>query len=220
MDSDPHPPGWYVVVPLKGLANAKSRLVLPPRLRARAARAMALDSVAAAVGCPLVAGVVVVTDVAAEDFRWLGAAVVADTPRAGLNAALRHAAQAVSRGDPGVPRGSGGIAALTADLPALSPEELAMALQAVPLHGSGVVADAAGVGSTLLAAGTGATLRPEFGTQSHRRHLDAGAWDLTAAGGPGLRRDVDTMADLRAAVVLGVGRYTAALLPDLLGLPD
>ncbi len=226
MDSDAHPPGWYVVVPLKGLAYAKSRLALPPRLRAEAARAMALDTVAAAGGCPLVAGVVVVTDVAAEDFRRVGARVVADTPRAGLNAALRYAAEAVSygvpgrTGVPGDPGGRGGIAALTADLPALSPEELAIVLRAVPFAGSAVVADVAGGGSTLLAAAAGATLRPEFGRDSHRRHLDAGARDLTAISGPGLRRDVDTLEDLRAAVALGVGRHTGALLPDLPGFAD
>lgn len=210
MERIPDAQGWFVVVPLKALEGAKSRLALPPHLRARLARAMALDTVTAAVRCPVVLGVVVVTDVPADDFRRVGATVVADAPSAGLNAALRHGAEAVYTDVSDV-----GIVALTADLPALRPGDLAVALRAVPVRGAAVVADATGEGSTLLAAAVGQRLRPAFGPQSHHRHLNSGALDLTAVSGPGLRRDVDTMDDLWAAVEVGVGRRTAELLADL-----
>jgi 2-phospho-L-lactate/phosphoenolpyruvate guanylyltransferase len=201
-------PGWFIVIPVKNLPRAKSRLALPPPLRARVAHAMALDTVAAALCADLVDEVVIVTDEAA-DFRRLGARIVPDAPRAGLNAAL-------SRGvEHGVPNETAGVAALTADLPALRPAELAGALAAVPAAGRAVVADAAGDGTTLLAAAGGRALRPQFGRHSHRRHRDGGALDLTSGVGPGLRQDVDTVADLQAAAILGLGRYTAIVLPEL-----
>lgn len=225
--SGPAPGGWFVVVPVKSLSTAKTRLALPPPLRVRVARAMALDTIAAAAECSLVAGVVVVTD-EELDFRGLRVRIVPDTPRAGLNAALRHGAEialqlatsyfiegtgVAGSGFEGVP--SAGIAALLADLPALQPAELTAVLRAVPGDRRVVVSDAAGSGTTLLAAAAGQPLQPAFGSRSHRNHLDSGALDASSLGGPGLRRDVDTVADLSAAMPLRLGRHTSALLPEL-----
>ena len=53
---------WAIVVPVKRLAVAKSRLLVAPTVRAELALAMALDSVAAALACPLVSTVVAVSD--------------------------------------------------------------------------------------------------------------------------------------------------------------
>src|ERR1022692_3871831 len=85
------PLSWSLVIPVKELARAKSRLtgLAGPR-RAELALAMAADTVAAAAACPAIAEVIVVTDDAAAgaELGGLGACVVPDEPGAGLNPAL------------------------------------------------------------------------------------------------------------------------------------
>ncbi|NEK86432.1 2-phospho-L-lactate guanylyltransferase [Blastococcus saxobsidens] len=198
---------WSVVVPAKRLAVAKTRLQPLPGLRRDDHRALVLallaDTVAAATACPRVGSVVVVTDepAAAELVRGLGARTVADEPDSGLNPALEHGALAA---------GGTAVAALSSDLPALRPAELAAALDAAGAAPRCFVADAPGTGTTLLTA-VGTPLRPRFGRGSARAHSDDGAHPLTGDW-PGLLRDVDTPADLRAAVELGVGPRTTELL--------
>jgi 2-phospho-L-lactate guanylyltransferase len=72
------------------------------------------------------------------------------------------------------------------------------------------VADAGGTGTTLLTA-VGVALDPRFGRGSAAAHRAGGARELTGPW-PGLRRDVDTAEDLRAAALLGLGSRTARLL--------
>ncbi len=76
--------------------------------------------------------------------------------------------------------------------------------------------DAAGVGTTLYAVPPGGEFRPMYGGASRARHAAAGAAELAAGGIPGLRQDVDTPDDLRAAVALGVGPRTAEVAAELL----
>jgi 2-phospho-L-lactate guanylyltransferase len=201
---------WSVVVPVKRRERAKTRLraTLPGADHDALVLAMALDTVAAALACPAVGQVLVVTDdpVAAPALEALGAVCVPDTPDAGLNPALAHgAAEAASRAP------SWGVAVLGSDLPALRPAELAAALAAGPAGSRGFVADAAGVGTTLLAAAPGIALRPAYGPGSAAAHAAAGATPLVG-GWPSLRRDVDTADDLTEATRLGVGRHTADAL--------
>jgi 2-phospho-L-lactate guanylyltransferase len=203
-----HEPSWVLVVPVKRLATAKSRLrgALPGVPHERLALALAQDTVAAAVGC---AEVLVVTDdpAAGRTLAALGARVEPDPAAGGLNAALAHGAQLAA--GPGHR-----VGALTADLPALRPADLAWALDAAldaALAGRVFVADAAGTGTTLLLATPDGPLAPRFGPGSARAHLAGGARALDTAPDT-LRRDVDTPADLAAAVRLGVGRHTAALV--------
>jgi 2-phospho-L-lactate guanylyltransferase len=204
-------PSWSVVVPAKRLAVAKTRLRPLTSAFGNGHDALVLallaDTVAAATACPVVGEVVVVTDdpAAAELVRELGARTVADEPDAGLNAALEHGAS-VAR-EPAV-------AALSSDLPALRPTELAAALTAAGGHPRAFVADAQGTGTTLLTA-VGVPLDPRFGHGSADSHRSGGAVPLTGHW-PGLLRDVDTEADLRAAVALGAGPRTAALVGRLL----
>ncbi|MEW2374581.1 2-phospho-L-lactate guanylyltransferase [Micromonospora sp. NPDC047812] len=201
-------PRWTVVVPVKRLAAAKSRLrgALPGVPHEELALALAADTVAAVRACPAVAGVLVVTDDArvAEAARRAGARTLPDAPGAGLNAAFRHGASAA---------GGGWVAGLTADLPALRPVELAAALRAAQAAPPGVrryVADAPGQGTVLLAAPPGVALDPRFGAGSADAHAASGALALTGDW-PSLRRDVDTADDLAAAARLGLGPRTAAL---------
>jgi 2-phospho-L-lactate guanylyltransferase len=203
-------PAWSVVVPAKRLALAKTRLrPLTDRAASPAAAHEALvlallaDTVTAALASPPVGEVLVVTDepVAAEQVQRLGARVVGDEPDSGLNAALGHGARAA--------RGTA-VAALSSDLPALRPGELAAALAAASAAPRCFVADVHGTGTTLLTA-TGTPLRPRFGLSSAQAHRADGALALDGDW-PGLLRDVDALEDLRAAVALGVGRHTADLL--------
>src|SRR6266566_317891 len=109
---------WTVVIPVKLLALAKSRLSdLADDDRKAVALAMAADTVTAAVTCPPVGDVIVVSD----------------------DPAVRTEAEAAG-------------AALTADLPALSAAELAVALTAASGVSHAFVADAAGSGTTLYTA--------------------------------------------------------------------
>lgn len=200
---------WSVVIPVKVLAQAKSRLSdLADGDREAMALAMAADTVSAAVACSAVAGVVVVSDDPAvrTEAEAAGAEVIADLPGAGLNQALAAGAEHAAA------RWSGrGLAALTADLPALSAGELQAALTAASAVNQAFVADAAGSGTTLYAARPGAPFRPRFGPQSRMRHRQAGAVELNLPSIPGLRRDVDTLADLREAEQLGLGARTLSV---------
>ena len=110
----------------------------------------------------------------------------------------------------------GELRALSADLPALRPLELSRALKAAAAWPNAFVPDAAGDGTTLYTAAPGAAFRPAFGGASRSRHAAGGAAELDLDAVPGLRRDVDTPADLRDAVALGLGPRTAPLAAELL----
>ncbi|MER5428821.1 2-phospho-L-lactate guanylyltransferase [Streptomyces sp. NPDC002588] len=208
---------WTLVIPLKPLALAKSRLAdtAADGLRPGLALAFAEDTVAAALACAAVRDVAVVTDdaLAGHALAALGARIVPDEPRAGLNAALEHAAGVVRGSRPESP-----VAAVNADLPALRPLELARVLDAAAEFPRSFLPDAAAIGTTLLAVAAGRELLPAFGTDSRARHRSSGAEELRVAAVDSVRQDVDTGEDLRAALALGVGPRTAAAAARLLGI--
>jgi 2-phospho-L-lactate guanylyltransferase len=199
---------WGLVVPVKRLALAKTRLsAYGDATREDLALAFALDVVSAALAASTVGDVLVVTDDprAAHALAAMGARVVADAPDAGLNPALEHGASLLPP--------SLGAATVSADLPAVRPEDLDAALRALPAGGRGFVVDTAGSGTTLLAAAPGVRLAPAYGLGSRGVHLGSGAVELP--GAPGLRLDVDTPEDLTQALRLGVGAATAAVVRGL-----
>ncbi|MHB9853901.1 2-phospho-L-lactate guanylyltransferase [Streptomyces krungchingensis] len=206
---------WTVVVPLKPLARAKSRLAdtAADGLRPGLALAFAQDTVAAVLACTAVLDVAVVTDdvLAGRELAALGARVVPDEPGGGLNAALAHAATVVRSRSP-----ESAVAALNADLPALRPTELARVLDAAAEFPRSFLPDAAAIGTTLLAASPGRELLPAFGTESRARHRASGAVEIGLDAVDSVRQDVDTGDDLRAALALGVGPRTAAVAAHLL----
>ncbi len=226
---------WILVVPVKRTAIAKSRLAAAyPQHRPELARAFAADTVEAALASPLVRTVLVITDdpQVAADVTAVGARVVPDLPAAGarlasdlpandaqvvpglpvngLNEALEHGAAVAAAEFPGA-----SIAALSADLPALRPDELTAALAACVADRSFVI-DQPGTGTTMLAAAPGVALDPRFGVGSALAHQASGAVPLDLAI-PSVRRDVDTAADLADAVQLGVGPRTAEVMSIVLG---
>jgi 2-phospho-L-lactate guanylyltransferase len=103
-----------------------------------------------------------------------------------------------------------GHTVLTADLPALTWEDLERTLEIAEEIPLGVVADAQGTGTVMLTGTPGMPLLPAFGVGSAARHRDLGHRLLR--GTERLRRDVDTPDDLAVAVRLGVGRHTSAVL--------
>lgn len=239
---------WTIVIPVKSLTAAKTRLAPEhsPAERAMLARAFALDTVDVARTVAAVDRVVVVSDepVIERELRGVpGVEVVPEVGARGLAAAITHGiavaraahpvpVTTVGAGDGGsapatsvhteTQRADGAVGVLLGDVPALRAEELARALEVAARHPLAFVPDAEGTGTTLATARAGVPFDAHFGQDSAARHAAAGFADLSAtypeAIGPGLRRDVDTAAELREAVALGVGRRTTAVLrtlPDL-----
>lgn len=190
-----------VVVPLKPLAIAKSRLRAELDSVDELALAFALDTVHAALAASRVARVRVVTDDpdAGAALSAAGAGIRPD-PGGGLDAAALA----------GVAGERGPVAVLLGDLPALTAADLDDALGRASEHPRALVADTAGTGTTLLVAASADALAPAFGTGSRRRHEASGAVVVDAAAG--VRADVDTTADLAHALRLGVGPATARVV--------
>jgi 2-phospho-L-lactate guanylyltransferase len=196
---------WTLLVPLKALPAAKSRLAreLGSAAHAELVRALRADTLAAARAADAVARLLVVSDQdLAEDVPHADR-VLRQRSR-GLNGAVRDAAAVAAGNWP-----AEGIAALVGDLAALRADELDAALAQARAHVRAFVADAAATGTTLLTARPGAALRPAFGPSSAVRHARLA---VPIEAGPGLRCDVDTTADLAAAATLGVGPATTAVL--------
>ncbi|MEO7234994.1 MAG: 2-phospho-L-lactate guanylyltransferase [Lapillicoccus sp.] len=203
---------WRVVVPVKGGPAAKSRLRVPDGVdRLDLATALALDTVAAAAAAVGAAHVTVVTSDArvVVGVGRLGPATL-DDPGLGLNAAVAAGLRGLRGVVPGEP-----VAVLLGDVPALRPAELTVALVAAQAYPAAFVPDAEGTGTVLLAMAAGDLVTPRFGVGSAAAHEADGAVRL-APHLPGLRRDVDDEASLREALLLGVGRHTAALLAHLI----
>jgi 2-phospho-L-lactate/phosphoenolpyruvate guanylyltransferase len=209
-----------LVIPVKPLVKAKSRLrgaadggIGEPRAHARLAMALARDTINAARAARAVRRLLVVSSdpVVAAELGVFGIEVVPDGPVTGLNPAYERGVAVLREHDP-----AAAVAALQADLPALRPAELDDAVgAALALFAAGAprafVADAEGTGSTFLLAAPGVALDPRFGMGSALRHEESGAHPL-AGQWPGLRRDVDTAADLREATDLGLGEHTSRVL--------
>jgi 2-phospho-L-lactate guanylyltransferase len=205
-DADTDASAWTVVVPVKRLSAAKSRMGAAgvPALD-DLAMAFFQDTTAAVLSCSIVARVVVAT----TDERvagWAldtGCSVFDDRHHPGINAAAAAAGASVG----------GRIAVLVSDLPCATAQALEFSLRLARAHPQAFLADAAGTGTTLWTS-TGAA-HPRFGEGSRAAHRAAGAVDLVEfAASPAslerMRRDVDTPSDLVDALRIGVGAHTAA----------
>lgn len=214
---------FHVVLPLKPLDRAKSRLDAAGDGPRRAlVLAFLLDVVDAVLAVDRVGRVVLVTDdptVPGSLVERFGdrVEVVADLSPSELNAALRHGAAHALGVPTGATRapddagGAGGLLALCADLPALDAAAVDALLDVAPTTGAGFVADLAGTGTTAYLAARLDDFDPRFGPGSGAAHRAQGAVELSDLVPVGLRADVDTLAELRA---LGtrVGAATRAVL--------
>ncbi len=196
-----------VIIAVKRLAAAKTRLspVFSASTREQVVLAMLIDTITAASAVSAVASITVVTpdDTAAAAARELGAEVLFDatppTEPDPLNTAVRFAWAEVSRQ-------TANTVVLQGDLPALRTHELTDAVTHARAHRRSFVPDRPGTGTAALFA-FGTPLDPLLGRDSARLHRDSGAVELTGAW-PGLRCDIDTVEDLEAARLLGVGAAT------------
>jgi 2-phospho-L-lactate/phosphoenolpyruvate guanylyltransferase len=204
-------PSVAAVLALKPIEHAKSRLAVPDPLRRRLAWTMALDTLSAL--CHALPHVLVVSDQPALEARLrragLGVAVIGESGHVGINSALRRGASALRS------QGFTTVVASVGDLPALKPESVVRILDASRPYPRSFIADASGIGTTILVA-HGVELAPQFQGRSAAAHHASGAVSLSAGaiGSPvaDARRDVDTEADLAAAIGLGVGPATRALV--------
>jgi 2-phospho-L-lactate guanylyltransferase len=197
---------FALVVPVKPPTVGKSRLRgIDDEQRRSLAQAFALDTIAVCLDVDP-AGVLVSTDDAAFSARCsaMGCATIPDGDTRELNAALLQAAAEARRRWP-----DAAPVALCADLPALTTFDLRTALGLVDVGAPAFVADAEGTGTTLYTSSY-AGFDPRFGIDSRRAHLASGATEI-AGELPTLRRDVDDLDDLRAAISLGVGPETRRL---------
>lgn len=200
-----------LVIPVRDPASAKSRLAVgdDPAAHARRAAlaaAIALDTVTAARAAREVGEVIVVGTLASA----LEGVQVLDDPGYGLLVAV---GAGLAAAEPAAP-----TAVLLGDLPALQPADLDAALVAASEHHWAFVPDAEGTGTTLVTAAAGLPHALRFGEGSAEQHRDAGYVELDVPERSGLRRDIDTpaqlaaLAELAAAGAVLLGPRTAALL--------
>ena len=200
---------WTALLPLAALASAKSRLRVASPDEAshrRLVTAIRDDTAAALLASRAVSRVVAVSpDPDCRDWAARHGFIVLAEAEPGLNPALELAAEYATGTWP-----DDGVVALVGDLPAATGPALDALLSRVGPGQRAFVADHDGTGTTLLAAGVGAALKAAFGGDSAVRHLDSGAMELEADAG--LRWDIDTPADLAAALAtVKVGAYTRAV---------
>jgi len=197
---------WVVVVPVKPAAIGKSRLAAADADRESLARAIALDSIAAAAASDRVARVLVATSdeaTVAALASLRDVEVVRDTA-SGLRGAIALGLEAAGEGSH--------RAVLLGDVPALRPGELSHALALAATAGRAFVPDADGDGTVLASAQPRIPFEVLFGAASAAAHRAARFTELRLPATWGLRRDVDTPEHLETARALGLGPRTAALL--------
>jgi len=199
----------WAVVPIRGLATAKTRLGpdLDPAARRGLVEAMLRRTLQATRDARSIHGTVVVTkdpEVAGLAHHHRAIGLVEHAP--GLNAAIL-AARSLA-----VARGATAVLVLPADLPAISAAAIdavvaAAAAQPAPVGIVALVSDRHGRGTNALLTSPPAIVDPAFGEDSRAVHRAAAAAAGAAwleLGGP-LALDVDTPADLAVAVAT-VGR--------------
>lgn len=201
------PRDTIAIVPVKALAEAKSRLapVLSASARRRLVLEMLADVLAALAATSAIARVLVVTPDAevAAFARTRGAGIIHESAPTSLNSALRTALHE-SGCRPDSP-----CLILPADVPLVTPAEIAGLLADVPLDGAPpaepthrvtIAPSHDGQGTNALVLTDHDIMGPSFGPESFQRHLDmATALHLhpRVVRLPGLGFDVDTPGDLR-----------------------
>lgn len=185
--------GVALVLPVKSLSLAKSRLELAPCERALVAMALARHTLGVVAATAQVDLVVVVTadPQVADHARSRGAVVTAEPRRGGLVAAVLAGRRTCRRVAP-----DADVAVMVSDLPDLSPADLDEVLREYGARRAPMfVADHLGTGTTLLVHPAAVDPPVCFGAHSAHRHLEAGYLAVRSPV-PGLRRDLDTTADL------------------------
>ena len=205
----PSPERFAAVVPIRSWTAGKSRLGLDGVERASLARAFALDVIDVLTESPEIDLVVVVTsddDVRAD----VGDVEVIPDRGRGLNDAVAQGCGHV------VARGASQVVVVPSDLPCLTVPALAEVLRMSRSHAHAFCPDGEGDGTSLVVSSDPASLVTSYGPGSATAHRAAGLVPLLEAPSEA-RRDVDTLAHLREAEFMGVGRRTAAVIAELSG---
>ena len=200
-----------VLIPMKPLAGAKERLApaLSPSERRTLSLAMLTDVIAAVRSLDRVW--VLNSDAEAAALAVdAGVEPVGDpAPGRGLNPSLA-AATALA-----VEAGATGVLIVSADLPAVAPEDVEAMTAA---SGVAIAADRSGAGTNALWRSPGDLIDVAFGPSSLAGHAtlagDAGV-GAAIVERPGLALDVDTPDDLAAAWAHGVGPATRRSLEEM-----
>jgi 2-phospho-L-lactate guanylyltransferase len=196
---------WSAVVPVKGLAHAKSRLATFASSD-HLALAFAQDTISALLVTDGIGRVIVATSdpVVTAWTREAGGETFDDAECAGINPAVMAAATHA--------HAEGGIVVVLADLPCLTSLIMDQVLEAAGQVDHSFLADAQGTGTTMWFSTLGINIEPHFGPGSRAAHAASGGVDLVLTHGedawPRARRDVDTVDDLTEAIALGVGAAT------------
>jgi 2-phospho-L-lactate guanylyltransferase len=193
----------WCIVPVKRFGVAKSRLipVLDVQERATLARLMFEDVIDVLLQSEaMLAGVAVVTPDrnAATVARSRGAAAVLDRTDNGINAAVRMAIAQIAGDDDGV-------IVVPSDIPQVTPDAIAAAVQAIASPGTMAIAAADDGGTNLLAGRPAGAIPLHFGPCSFERHCRAAAEAGIAIHTlhvPQLLPDIDRPEDLRRFVAL------------------
>lgn len=201
---------WTVIVPVKPLGEAKSRLRAEQPGTDAWARAFLSDVLAAVSAVERVATTIVATsdaEVSAIAHEW-GALVIDDSDAPGINGAVSHAAQYAPAGT--------AIAVVVSDLPLLTPEALGRVLAYADQYRTSFLADLEGTGTTMWMTHDRGDLPPHFGSGSRSAHTATGAHDIALEhDDPSLlpaRSDIDTFTDLQRAGDSLLGPATRQLM--------
>lgn len=182
-----------LIIPVKRLRKAKSRLRVPGVNTSDLVLAMIQDTLLAAMNADVGPVVLVSPDRHILDLADnMGAQTLHHD--GGLNGSIAAATEDTIR-----------CVALLADLPAVTAAQLRDVLGS---HRRGFVADIHGTGTTLV---VDSPLRTSFGPESAKAHRASGLPQIAVAR-CGLCVDVDTETDLDVARALGVGPNTGQLL--------
>jgi len=211
-------PDIWAIVPVKGFAAAKRRLspVLGAAERTDLARLMLEDVLDALARCKAhLAGVVIVTadKAAAALAEQRDADAISCEESDGINAAIRLGA------DWAMSRGGAGVLVIPSDVPHLSANTVAQAVDAIGAFGSLALIPATDDGGTnLLACRPGNALPLHFGPRSFEKHCSAARAQqmnlrVLPAGELGL--DIDRPENLGALLLLKSKTRTHAYLASL-----
>ena len=187
-------PGWRAVGPIKQGDLGKSRLapLLAPDARDRLVRRMAEHVLATLARVPMLESITVLSP---QPFAGWQGGWHRDHGR-GLNAEL--AAWRAAMGD-------APVVIIHADLPLLTPEDVAVLLQTATARGAALAHDRGRTGTNALAIADARAFRFCFGADSFPQHL-AQAPGIGVVARDGLMDDLDTPADAQALAAVSSAR--------------
>lgn len=184
---------FALILPIKHLARAKSRLALPPREREETARRLVRHTLTVAARTSRISAMIVVTDdvTVIGEANAQGALVVVEEGCQGLvRAAIlgRTASQQLTHHE--------AVAVMVSDLPQLTSGDLNDVFAEYETHRRAMfVADHTGTGTTMVVHPRHTNPPILFGPDSASRHRTAG-YRAVGSAVPGLRADLDTPEDL------------------------